>query len=102
MKYFLYLASKQIPDETIRTRHRSATLRAHNMGLRIYLAWNLRFPPDKTYSFFPFSKWKAAYLIRTPVGLEPESAQCESETLPFDQVSLGYRETSDATNFKQI
>ena len=71
------MATKQSPDEMIRARHRSATLRAHSMGLRNYPSSESQIPPQMGRTHFPpFSEWKAVGLTRTPVGLEPETAQC--------------------------
>ena len=64
----------------IQARHRSATLRAHSMGLRNYPSSESQIPPQMGRTHFPpFSEWKAESavgLTRTPVGHEPETAQC--------------------------
>ena len=53
--YFSCLATKQSPDEMIRARHRSATLRAHSMGLRNYPSSESQIPSQmgRTH-FLPF------------------------------------------------
>ena len=57
---FPCLATKQSPDEMIRARPRSATLRAHSMGLRNYPSMASLIPSQvgRTH-FHPFSEWKA-------------------------------------------
>ena len=72
------MATKQSPDEMIRARHRSVSLRAHSMGLRNYPSSEPHIPPPvRTYSFsslFRVEGWVG--LTRIQIGLEPETAQC--------------------------
>ena len=58
-KYFLHLTTKQGRDETIPARHRSATFRAHKMGLRNYPSRKSQISPQMGRTHFPpFSQWK--------------------------------------------
>ena len=56
---FPCLATKQSQDDMIRARHRSATLRAHSMGLRNYPSRESQIPSQVGRTHFPpFSEWK--------------------------------------------
>ena len=85
--YFPCLATKQSPDEMIRARHRSATLRAHIMELRNYPSSESQIPPQMGRTHFPpFSEWKAdSAWPGTRWDLNPRPRNAQSENLPPDQ-----------------